>query len=363
MSATSEDAAETLPTFPTRDLRWDPAERERYSRLDHLWLKVLRDERDLIFARHVTRMSLHCLVATAALFAAPSWLVWPLGLLHLGILVPRYMGPFTLMLHATAHRPLFKRRHTLLQWYIPAVLGAFFGQTPTAFYAHHLSMHHPEQGALGDESTTLCYRRDSFRHWLRYWARFFFAGLLHLSRYLRRTGKDRVRRRLLIGEASWFVAVAALAVVSWQATVLLFVIPLVLIRVLMMSGNWAQHAFIDVDDPENPYRASTTLINHRYNHNCYNDGYHVVHHLSPGLHWSEMPAHLDKHLDKYAANDALIFDGLGNNQVVWWCLMTGDYARLEAHLVRHPGDERSAEERIAMLKARARGTLERSRGA
>lgn len=350
------------PAFRTRDMRWHESERADYNAWDRFCLRFIRDERDLIFTRRVTWMSLYVFASAILLFALPSPWVWLAGLVYVPVLFIKYMGRYILTLHATSHRPLFKRGHTLLPQFIPAVLGPFFGQTPTSYYVHHIGMHHGEENLLGDLSTTLCYRRDSLKHWAHYWARFFFTGQIHLVNYFRHTGKKRLLRRFLLGEAAWVVGLLALASVNWQATFIVFLLPLLLIRVLMMSGNWAQHAFVDADQPEVPYLASTTLINHRYNINCYNDGYHVVHHIAPMLHWSEMPGHMEADFANYAAHDALIFDGIGNNQTIWFCLMTKNYGKLADHLVRYPGDTRTRDELIAMLKSRTQGTRGRIKG-
>jgi hypothetical protein len=87
-----------------------------------------------------------------------------------------------------------------------------------------------------------------------------------------------------------------------------------------------------------------------------------VHHIAPMLHWSEMPGHLEADFASYAAHDALIFDGIGNNQTVWFCLMTKNYGRLADHLVRYPGDTRTREELIAMLQERTSRTRGRIKG-
>lgn len=352
----------STPAYTTRDMRWHESERADYNAYDRFWLRFIRDERDLIFTRRVTWMAMYVIASAILLFAMPSRWVWLAGLLYLPVLFTKYMGRYILTLHATSHRPLFKRDHKLLPWFIPAVLGPFFGQTPTSYYVHHVGMHHGEENLLGDLSTTLCYRRDSLSHWVHYWARFFWTGEVHLVNYLRHTGKKRLLRRFLIGEVIWLVGILTLGFINWQATFIVFVLPLLLIRVLMMSGNWAQHAFVDADDPGNPYLSSNNLINHRYNINCYNDGYHIVHHVAPMLHWSEMPGHMEKEFDVYAKHDALIFDGLGNNQSLWWCLMTKNYDKLAQHLVRYPEDERSQDEIIAMLKDRTQRTRGRIKG-
>ncbi|MEJ7663111.1 MAG: fatty acid desaturase [Hymenobacter sp.] len=93
-----------------------------------------------------------------------------------------------------------------------------------------------------------------------------------------------------------WVFTLALACVNLPATLAVFVGPFVLSRVIMMMGNWAQHAFVDADSPDNCYTNSVTCINTNYNHKCWNDGYHISHHLKPALHWTDHPAHFRKNL-------------------------------------------------------------------
>jgi len=142
-----------------------------------------------------------------------------------------------------------------------------------------------------------------------------------------------------------------------------FVLPLLMVRTLFMMGNWAQHAFVDVNDSKNPYRSSSTLTNTRSNHLCYNDGYHVVHHIKPSLHWSEMAVEWERTQEEYGRNDAVVFSKMPNNQAVWWCLMTHNYERLADHIVQI-GDQkqRSREELIAWLKSRTQPQRGRIKG-
>jgi fatty acid desaturase len=303
------------------------------------------------------------IAATQGIFAIllfiPGLFSWWLAPLYTAVFiawVPRYM----LMLHAVLHRPIFPKKYGWMNQIVPWVLGPLFGQTPTSFYVHHIGMHHVEDNQESDLSTTICYKRDSFLHWLHYWLRFYTVGLVHLYRYMLKTRRQKLARKLLVGEVSWLVGVTLLGLVNWQATLLVLVIPLLAIRVALMMGNWGQHAFVDITDPTNAYKHSTCLINHVYNHRCYNDGYHVVHHLFATMHWSEHPDWLENNLEQFARNDALIFSKLGNNQTVWWCLMTKQYGRLADHVVQLQG--RNREETIAWLKSRTQGQLGRIKG-
>lgn len=313
----------------------------------------LRDERDLKFVR--VSLAITALVVPGFLvFYALNLPVWA-AIFWVPVLFAGFGGRFTLMLHAVCHRPLFKPQHTLLEAWIPWMLGPFFGQTPTSFYVHHIGMHHIENNLAMDQSSTLCYQRDKFTHFLHYWARFFFTGTVHLARYFGVRGRDKMVRKFLVGEFAWYAFVIVMLAVRPGPTLALFVVPWLLIRWFMMCGNWAQHAFIDVDDPGNNYRNSTCLTDVPYNHKAYNDGYHIVHHLKPSMHWTEMPDYFLENIEEFGRQDALVFQGLGNNQAVWWCLMSQNWEKLAQHMVQLPGaPERTLEERVALLQGRVR---------
>lgn len=313
----------------------------------------LREPRDIKFVRVVGVMSLTLLPAAVSFFL---WdFPWWLGLIYVPLAFGLGAGRYTLMLHATSHRALFKPEHKLLNAWIPWLIGPLYGHTPTSFYVHHMGMHHPENNLQDDLSGTMAYRRDSFLHFMHYWARFFFFGTGHLLRYLRLRKRDKLVRKFIAGEVAWYLVVAGLLALNWQATLVTLLVPWLLIRWFMMCGNFAQHAFVDIDDPGNCYRNSTCLINVPYNHKCYNDGYHIVHHWQPALHWTAMPGWFLSHIEDFGRNDAIVFDGLGNNQTVWWCLMTGDYGKMADHLMDLPGAPvRSRDEKIAFLQDRVR---------
>jgi fatty acid desaturase len=338
----------------TTDPRWvAPTHRTLAHRL---LSSVVRDERDTIFVKTALEISLVLPPLAVLLVLAPDWLTGVLAAPWLAFVFARYTGRYMLMVHAICHRPPFTRRHAWIERWIFWGLGPLFGCTPTSFFAHHMGMHHPENNLEADLSCTLPYQRDRFGDFLHYWARFFFVGLFHLVRYFVLRGRTKLARRLLVGELSWVAALVAFALVDLPAALVLLVAPFLLLRWLMMCGNFAQHAFVDVDDPANAYKNSTCLTNTRYNHKCYNDGYHIVHHLKPALHWSEMAEHYERNRDEYARNDAVVFDGIRDNQQVWWLLMTGQYGKLADHLVDFRG--RTREERIAFLKDR----VQRRRG-
>jgi fatty acid desaturase len=148
--------------------------------------------------------------------------------------------------------------------------------------------------------------------------------------------------------------VALLAFVDARATLVVFVAPVLLVRTLMMVGNWGQHAFVDRDEPGNAYKNSITCVNTRYNRRCFNDGYHIHHHVRATCHWSDYPAEFEDNKETYGREDAIVFDGIDFFQV-WVLLMLGQHKRLAERVVKLPGaPERSKEETVAWLRERLR---------
>ncbi|MCA9580298.1 MAG: fatty acid desaturase, partial [Myxococcales bacterium] len=182
---------------------------------------------------------------------------------------------------------------------------------------------------------------------------FMLLGLPTLARYLLRSPRRPPVKRLVAGEAFYWISLAALATFHWQATVTVFVIPLFLIRFLMMAGNWGQHSFVDTTDPLNAYRNSITCIDSRYNRRCFNDGYHIGHHLDPQMHWSELPVAFEAQRQEYAKQGAIVFKHV-DFFMVWAMLMVRAYGTLASLFVDLQEPPRPKEEIIALLKSRAR---------
>jgi fatty acid desaturase len=312
---------------------------------------LLDDPRDAPFLRLIAFESLAVIPLAIALLTLGQ-VPWWLYLVYLVVMFSTF-DRFILMLHCTSHRRLFKRRFGGLNGYVPRVLAPFFGQTPNTYYAHHVGMHHPENNLKDDISSTMRYERDSVIDFLRYLARFLFGIMPDLTRYMISRNRKRIMVNMLSGEIGWMALSIALMFVNPIATLVVFVLPYVVSRCLMMAGNWAQHAFVDPSDPANPHKNSITCIDCPYNERCFNDGFHVGHHIAPTLHWTEYPRELELNRARYAAEDAIIFRGI-DFFTVWLFLMLKRYDWLARRVVVLEGRERNEAEIITWLKSRTR---------
>lgn len=329
------------PTFVPK------AERNGFERL---WLSLISDERDLPFIWLSLQMSLTILPAAAFIFAFPQYAMYaaiPYWILVFLGFLDRYM----LMLHNTSHRRLFKRKYKPLNKWIPWVLGPFCGQSPGTYYIHHITMHHSEGNLPNDLSSTMKYQRDSIFHFLRYFFRFFFFILFDMLRYQMKKKRWPLIRRMVSGELFFYALCIGLSFYDWRPTLVVFVVPFVVIRFLMMAGNWGQHAFVDQEEPSNDYKSSITCINGRYNRRAFNDGYHISHHLVANRHWTDHPGELEENIQDYVDNDAIIFEKI-DFFIVWLFLMLKRYDLLAKHFVELRDEPRSPEELKVLFKSR-----------
>jgi hypothetical protein len=330
-----------------RDPTYQPAEREGL--VDRLAMRFIHDKRDVPFLRLMAIQTL-TVVPTGLVLFVPGAFRWWLAAVHLALVV-YFLGPFVLMLHNTSHRRLFKRPWGWMNNYIPWFLGPFFGESPETYFAHHVGMHHPENNLPEDLSSTMRFQRDSAWHFTRYFLRFVFVVLIELAMYLVRKGRRSLMIRCVMGELLFCFGVAALMLVNWRATLVVFLLPFVVTRFAMMAGNWAQHAFIDAAAPGNCYRNSITCINSSYNRRCFNDGYHIGHHIKQTRHWTEMPEDFLRNVATYEAEGAIVFEGI-DFFVVWLWLMLKRYDWLARRYVQLGATPKSAEEIIALLRTR-----------
>ena len=322
-------------------------------KMDRLLKSLIRDGRDLPFV-YLTLKITFTLLPLAVLLYMPfiqGWVWWVVAIAYQFLNNFTFKGPFGLMLHCTSHRALFSKEYKALNHYLPWVIAPFFGHSPETYYTHHIGMHHAENNLEDDESSTMPYRRDSFRGFLHYFGTFFFTGIYHLAAYFFRKNRKRLMYRSVRGELLFIGFCVAMSFVNFGATMCVFIIPFFLYRLIAMMGNWAQHAFICPGDPGNDYKNSITCINTKYNHKCWNDGYHISHHEKQTMHWTEHPTYFRKTLEKYVDNNAIVFDGIHFLHVFVY-LMRKRYDLLAKNFVNIGNRFSSDEEIIAFLRTR-----------
>lgn len=186
------------------------------------------------------------------------------GVLH-WIMQSWYVGTYTLMMHQHIHMGgILKKSNPFIRAFdvlFPYITNPLMGHTWNSYYYHHIKHHHVESNGPDDLSSTIRYQRDSVPDFLHYVLRFMFFVWIELPLYFFRHKKYDLGFQAFFWEVSNYLAIAGLyRYVDARATTFAFLLPLVILRIGLMVGNWGQHALVDEDDPASDLRSSITLI-------------------------------------------------------------------------------------------------------
>lgn len=266
---------------------------------------VVRFNTDVVILTHLILYFTTLVPSAFLLYYQFSWIH---GVLH-WVLQLWYCGAYTLMKHQHIHvNGVLSPRYHLFDMLFPYLLDPLLGHTWNSYYYHHIKHHHVEGNGPDDLSTTMWYNRDSITDFACYVGRFFFLIWFDLPRYFWRKGQTKYATRAAFWELSNYAIIYLLYnYVNSRATLFTLILPLVVMRIGLMVGNWGQHAFVDPKDPDSDFRSSITLIDVASNRFSFNDGYHTSHHLNPRRHWRDHPMAFLKQKEHYAEERALVF--------------------------------------------------------
>jgi fatty acid desaturase len=100
-----------------------------------------------------------------------------------------------------------------------------------------------------------------------------------------RLNRSIVKQRRLEEVAVWS-ATAVLVLLDWRRWIWFALMPQFYAKYCILSLNFLQH---DGCDMSSKYNFARNFTGQTLNYLCFNNGYHTVHHLHPGLHWSTLP--------------------------------------------------------------------------
>jgi fatty acid desaturase len=281
--------------------------------IERLGQIVLRDPRDAPALRlmvSITLTALPIFVMQLVLEKPRLWLAIGFYLSLYGIKFQRFVRMFSAK-HLEAHRPqgYFSDKYDkIFGRYVEFFLGYLYGNVPELDRTVHVRLHHRENGGPDDTVTSTGYDRTRPLDFLWYlsdniWTALGFAPYA----YFKSRDDDKNRRRMLWGMARYYIFFAAVFIYDWRIGIAFALVPLLVMNFIMAMTAWVQHAFCDAERPED-YFANTVTVYDEVN--FMNEGYHLCHHHRSGLHWTEMPAHLERIQDKMRESGSLVFRDL-----------------------------------------------------
>ena len=190
--------------------------------------------------------------------------------------------------HNTVHSPLFKQRtlNKLFQVWVSLSYGF-----PISDYVpgHNLSHHRFTQQREDVMRTTHVRFRWNLLN-LIFFMPAVTPGILRGNAHFKEVMGDRAkpwkRQLVLEGIVVWSVKIVCL-IVDWKKALLYVFVPHLFANWAIVTVNFLQH---DGCDPDHSVNHSRNFVGKVFNWIALNNGFHGIHHMAPGMHWSLTPA-------------------------------------------------------------------------
>jgi len=210
--------------------------------------------------------------------------------------------------HNHNHVPLWRSR--LLNILTDYWLTLFYGFPAFGWIPTHNKNHHALNNKEGDY--TITYRiseKNNLFTLLSYPTISSYFQQKPIAEYLKKLWRSD-RPKFYLAASQYFVLVLYYAVVflgNWKKALLFVVIPHQVSLFSVLIFNYVQHVHTDEESDYNHARNFVGFINQA----LFNNGYHTIHHQSPGIHWSETPAAFRK-------IEGLIDPSLNERSFLWY---------------------------------------------
>lgn len=215
--------------------------------------------------------------ASYALFRSPVAAMIAATVLFL----PQFM--VAMVVHNHAHAPMFRERS--INRILEVLLYLETGMMTAKFHLHHNCGHHLFYTDPSRDPSTWVRKDGSSMGRLQYVARYFLGHTYHTIRLGREY--PLLLRRYYRAQVVALCAVAAVLVLNPVNGLILFIGPMFAVWLAFINATYDDHLDLHSKDD---FAASHSKTNRLLNLLIFNNGYHLAHHVKPGVHWSELPA-------------------------------------------------------------------------
>ncbi|MBM4359534.1 MAG: fatty acid desaturase [Deltaproteobacteria bacterium] len=241
--------------------------------------------------RHRADLRTLAFVATYFALVATGYLLrptHPLAIVALVVVTCCFSFFGAVITHNTIHAPVFRSRP--LNRMFQVVLTMTYGHPVSSFVPGHNLSHHRYTQSRRDVMRTSKVR---FRWHLLNGLFFMFRMGPDIMRSdakygaAMRTRKPAWFRQMLLELTALYLALGALLWLDWRCFLLYVFVPHRYAGWGIITMNLLQH---DGCDEHSEYNHSRNFVGRLVNWFSFNNGYHTIHHMQAGLHWSLLPA-------------------------------------------------------------------------
>jgi fatty acid desaturase len=191
------------------------------------------------------------------------------------------------IIHNHNHLQIWKSKimNTITDWWLTVFYGfPIFSWTPT-----HNKNHHKLNNRIGDYTITYRFsEKNNLLTLLTYPSISGYYQQKAIKIYLKDQWHNN-RNRFYLCISQYLILIlwtAAALLIDWKKALMFVIIPQQVSLFSVLIFNYVQHVHADEESAYNHSRNFTGFLNFL----LFNNGYHYVHHETPGLHWSKVPA-------------------------------------------------------------------------
>ena len=223
---------------------------------------------------------------------------WKTGKVHPVLYPVTLFMFFTTAVISHNHNHLGMWRSKALNLLTSYWIAIFYGHPAIAWVPTHNQVHHKLNNRPGDSSRSpKWFERNHLAALLVYPMLTNLAQTKDINAFLKDLWRrDRAAFFSAASEyAVFFGGMAGLLILDWRKALLFFFIPQQFALFSIQVVNYLQHIETDA---YSDWNHSRNFVSKTLNLLLFNNGYHTVHHLKPGLHWSELPRFHAQHAGK-----------------------------------------------------------------